>query len=68
MASAERENGTPLPMQSAAGVATCCGNMRPATRLAKTGVGLAAVQVLQARERLCHFPPIFFAFNLPRLT
>lgn len=31
------------------------GIMRPATRLVLSGVGLAAVQVLRAPERLCHF-------------
>ncbi len=56
MTSAERENGTPLPTQSAAGGRRMMyGIMRPATRLARSGVGLAAVQVLVALERLCHF-------------
>ena len=34
--------------------------MRPATRLVKSGVGLAAVQVLPALERLCHFIRLYY--------
>jgi hypothetical protein len=41
--------------QSAAGSPHEYGIMRPATRLARTGVGLAAVRVLVTLERLCYF-------------
>ena len=44
MTSAERENGTPLPMQSAAGVAVIHGRITPSLTPATPGVGLAAVQ------------------------
>ncbi len=44
----DTKNGTPLPMQDAAG-SPHYGIMRPATRLARSGVGLAAVRCYQHR-------------------
>jgi len=42
----EREHGTPLPTQSAAGVAVIHGRITPSHTPATAGVGLAAVRVL----------------------
>ena len=53
--SAERENGIPLPMQSAAGVAVIHGRITPSHTPVTAGVRLAAVRECPARERLCYF-------------